>query len=383
MSRGRIAGMVRKEFRQAFRDPRLRVLMIVPPIVQFLVFGFVVNLDIEQSRMAWVDGDRTPASRELRAAFEASGRFTVTAAPESLEAAQRLMDRDEVHSVVAVLPGFAADLARGRQARIQVLIDGSNSNTASILSGYAAEIVRGYSGSRFEAVLNQKKMARGGALVELRSPGIGLEQRVWFNPELRSRNYFIPGVLVNILAIVTLMLTSMAIVREKEIGTMEQLMVTPIRPVELMIGKTLPFALVSMLDLVLIVVLARLVFRVPFVGDAWVLGAGAVLFLLSTLGLGLFISTVSATQQQAIMATFFFFFPMSMLSGFAFPVRSMPEVVQYFTLLNPLRYFLEICRGVMIKGSGVETLWPQLAALAVFGVSILWFSARRFRKRLD
>lgn len=383
MSGERIAEIVRKEFRQAFRDPRLRVMMVFPPVMQFLIFGFVVNLDIEHSRMAWLDRDQTAESRELRSVFEASGHFTVTELPASDLEVQALMDRERVQSAVIVLPGFGADLVRGRQTQVQVLVDGANSNTANILSGYASEMIRNFSNARMDAIQNQKRMARGGGVARLAAPGIDLQQRVWFNPELKSRNYFIPGVLVNILSMITLMLTSMAIVREKEIGTMEQLMVTPIRAGELMIGKTLPFALVSLFDLVLIIVLARLVFRIPFQGSVLLLLSGAILFLLSTLGLGLFISTISATQQQAIMSTFFFFFPMSMLSGFAFPIRSMPELVQYATLLNPLRYFLEICRGVFIKGSGVETLWPQLCALAVFGFGILFFSARRFRKRLD
>jgi ABC-2 type transport system permease protein len=383
MNWDRVLEIVRKEFRQSLRDPRLRATMIVPPILQFLVFGFVANLDVERSRLAWLDRDQTPASRELLAAFEGSRYFTLTEHPADAAAAQNLLDHSRVHSAVVILPGFAADLARGRQAKVQVLVDGTDSNTAAILSGYAAEIVRTYAGNRLIAIQNQKRMARGGSLARTAAPSVTLEQRVWFNPELRSRNYFIPGILANILALITLMLTSMAIVREKEIGTMEQLMVTPIRPVELMLGKTLPFALVSLFDFGLIILLAKLVFRIPLLGSVALLLAAAVLFLFSTLGLGIFISTVSRTQQQAIMSTFFFFQPMFMLSGFAFPIRNMPEVVQYLTLLNPVRYFLEVCRGVFLKGNGIGTLWPQLAALAFFGIAILWFSANRFHKRLD
>ncbi len=383
MNRERIFEIVRKEVRQVMREPRMRMTMIVPPIMQFLIFGFVANLDVERSRFAWLDHDRTAESRELRAAFEGSPYFTLTALPSSEAEAQDLMDHSRVHSIITVPAGFAADLARGRQTQVQVLVDGTDSNTASILSGYASEIVRGYAAGRMVAVQNQKRMARGGGLAQIKAPSIGLEQRVWFNPELKSRNYFIPGILANILALVTLMLTSMAIVREREIGTMEQLMVTPIRPVELMIGKTLPFAVVSLFDFGLIIVLAKLVFHIPFQGNLLFLFGAAVLFLFSTLGIGIFISTISRTQQQAIMSTFFFFQPAFMLSGFAFPVRNMPEPVQYLTLLNPVRYFIEICRGVFLKGNGVEVLWPQLLALAFFGVTILLFSANRFHKRLD
>ena len=199
-----------------------------------------------------------------------------------------------------------------------------------------------------------------------------------------SRNYFVPGVIVNIIMMVTLMLTALAIVREKEIGTMEQLMVTPIRPIELMLGKTLPFALVGLFDMVLVTAVALLVFHIPLRGSLLLLLLRLrVLFLMTTLGAGLFISTISHTQQQAMMATFFFFMPAFMLSGFTFPIRNMPVAVQWLTYLNPLRYFMEIVRGIFLKGSGVDVLWPQMVALAVFGVTILMLSARRFHKRLD
>jgi ABC-2 type transport system permease protein len=206
---------------------------------------------------------------------------------------------------------------------------------------------------------------------------------VWFNPDLKSRNYFVPGVVVNIITLVTLMLTAMAIVREKEIGTMEQLMVTPIQPIELMLGKTLPFAMVGLFDVTLAVSVALALFHIPFRGSVWVLLLGAVVFLMTSLGAGLFISTVSRTQQQAMMSTFLFFQPFFLLSGFTFPIRNMPVAVQYLTFLNPVRYFLEIVRGIFLKGSGVSVLWPQLVALAVIGVSVLTMSALRFHKKLD
>jgi len=206
---------------------------------------------------------------------------------------------------------------------------------------------------------------------------------VWFNPDLRSRNYFVPGVVVNIIMVVTIMLTALAIVREKEIGTMEQLMVTPIRPLELMIGKTLPFAVVGLLDVVLVTSAALVVFRIPLRGSALLLLLCAALFLLTTLGAGLFLSTISQTQQQVMMSTFFFTTPAFMLSGFAFPIANMPAAVQYLTYLNPVRYFMEIVRGIFLKGAGISILWPQMTALAIYGVTIVGLSAARFRKRLD
>lgn len=379
----RIREIIIKELRQSFREPRTRGLMFIPPIMQFLIFGFVVNLDVERSRLAWYDQDNTPASRELRASFESSKYFIVTNTPSSPAELQDLMDRETVHSAVVVPPGFNEDLARGRSTKIQMLVEGTNSNTASILVNYASDIVRTYSSGRMVDLISQKRMARGGQIARLQSPGIDLQQRVWFNPELKSRNYFIPGVAVNIITIVTLMLTAMAIVREKEIGTMEQLMVTPIKPIELMLGKTLPFAVVGLFDLSLIVILGIVVFHIPFAGNALLLLAASVVFLFTTLGVGILISTISQTQQQANLSTFFFFQPAFMLSGFAFPIRSMPEPVQWLTMLNPLRYFVEICRGVFLKGSGFDVLWPQFVALAVFGFCIITFSALRFHKRLD
>jgi ABC-2 type transport system permease protein len=215
------------------------------------------------------------------------------------------------------------------------------------------------------------------------APQVTARSRVWFNPDLYSRNYFVPGVIANIIMMVTLMLTALSIVREKEIGTMEQLMVTPVRPIELMLGKTLPFALVGLLDVTLVTVAALLVFRIPLHGSFLLLLFCAVLFLMTSLGAGLFLSTISHTQQQAMMGSFFFSTPAFMLSGFAFPIRNMPLPVQYLTYLNPIRYFIEIVRGIFLKGAGVSVLWPQMVALTVYGITVLSLSAARFQKKLD
>jgi ABC-2 type transport system permease protein len=214
-------------------------------------------------------------------------------------------------------------------------------------------------------------------------PTVTARSRVWFNPELKSRNYFIPGVVVNIIMTVTLMLTALGIVREKEIGTMEQLMVTPIRPIELIMGKLIPFALMGLFDLAMVTVAAIFVFHIPFRGSALLLLGCSILFLMTSLGAGLLISTISQTQQQAMMSSFFFAMPAFMLSGFAFPIRNMPAVVQFLTYLNPLRYFIEIVRGIFLKGTGITVLWPQMLALLIFGVGVVWLSALRFHKRLD
>ncbi len=384
--RERLRVLMRKELLQALREPRMRGLLIGPPIVQLLIFGYAANMDVDHARIAWMDMDRTIESRELRSDFLGSRRFDLVAEPERDADMQSLLDRGSVDLVIRVLPGFARDTGRGRTAAVQILVDGTNSNTASIAATYAAQTVARYS----SRVIGQRQVAKmvGRSVavnepVRLSAPEVAARSRVWFNPDLRSRNYFVPGIVVNIITLVTLMLTAMAIVREKEIGTMEQLMVTPIRPIEFIIGKTLPFAFVGLFDTALVITVALLVFHVPFRGSFLLLFFAAILFLFTTLGAGLFISTVSRTQQQAMMSTFLLFNPFFLLSGFTFPIRNMPLAAQYLTYMNPVRYFMEIVRAVFLKGAGASVLWPQLLALAIFGASILTLSAMRFQKKLD
>jgi ABC-2 type transport system permease protein len=361
-------------------------MLFLPPLIQLLIFGFAVNLDVDSARIGWMDQDQTSESRQLRSEFEGSGRFEIAAFPESEKEMQNLLDRGQVLGVVRVLPGFARDIQRGRTTSVQVLLDGSNSNEASIVSSYAAQTIGRFSSKVMSDLQRDKLMARSvgmGTPAHLAAPQIEARSRVWFNPDLRSRNYFIPGVVVNIITLVTLSLTAMAIVREKEIGTMEQLMVTPIRPLELILGKALPFVLIGFWDMLLVVAASLLIFHVPFAGNFGLLCFASLLFLMTSLGAGLFISTVSRTQQQAMMATFLFFQPFFMLSGFSFPVRNMPEMVQWLTYLNPVRYFIEIVRGIFLRGSGIDTLWRELLALAIFGVTILTASTMRFHKHLE
>jgi ABC-2 type transport system permease protein len=380
----RIFVILRKELIQVLREPRMRILLFVPPMVQLIVFGFAVNLDVDHARIAWMDMDRTPASRDLRERFEGSGRFDVVALPLNEAEVHQTLDRGTAQAVVRVLPNFERDLKRGVPTQVQVLVDGTNSNTAELVSNYAQEIVAGYASDASAQRQNARIMtASPGSAPNLSTPELDLRARVWFNPDLYSRNYFVPGVIANIIMVVTLMLTALAIVREKEIGTMEQLMVTPIRPIELMLGKTLPFAIVGLIDVALVTAIALLVFHIPFRGSPGLLVLCSVLYLMTTLGAGLLLSTVSATQQQAMMANFFFSTPAFMLSGFAFPIRNMPVAVQYLTYLNPLRYFIEIVRGLFLKGVGFDVLWPQMAALAAFGVGVLGLAVVRFRKTLD
>ncbi|MEW5976987.1 MAG: ABC transporter permease [Acidobacteriota bacterium] len=382
----RVRVIFHKELLQALREPRMRVVLVVPPLLQMVIFGFAVNLDVSEATIGWMDLDRTSVSRSLRAAFEGSPNFTITQDVETEEDVRLLLDRSRVMAVVRVLPGFGRDVKRGETAPVQILVEGTNSNTASLVSSYASQVVGRFASQVLQDQQRQRLVgltARRGEPVLLNLPVVEARTRVWFNADLKSRNYFVPGVVVNIIALVTVMLTAMSIVREKEIGTMEQLMVTPIRPLELMLGKTLPFAAVGMAQVCLLTAIALLIFHVPFRGSFLMLLGCSALFLLTTLGSGLFISTISHTQQQAMMTFFFLFLPMFMLSGFSFPIHSMPKPVQWVTYLNPIRYFVEIVRGVFLKGAGPAILWPQIGALAVMGLAILGASALRFRKKLD
>ncbi len=362
----------------------MRAMLIMPPLMQLLIFGFAVNLDVEHAKLAWMDQDNTVESRELLDEFTGSGRFTVVRQVAHEEDTQHVLDSSMVDGVVRIQPGFAADLARGRAAAVQVLVDGSNSNTANLVSAQCTEVISRFSAKKLVELQRQKMVGRAvDGPLRAALPNLVAEPRVWFNPELKSRNYFVPGVLVNIIMLVTLTLTSMAIVGEKEVGTMEQLMVTPIRPIELIIGKTLPFAAIGLVQLVLVTVVALLVFQVPLHGSPLLLVFSSIFFIECTLGMGLFISTISDTHQQAMMTTLFVFQPAFMLSGFSFPIRNMPQVVQWITYINPMRYFMEVVRGIFLKGVGLEVLWPQILMLAILGTSILGLSVLRFHKRLD
>ena len=364
----RILVIIRKEFRQTLREKRMRVFLIVPPIMQLMLFGFAVNLDLVNSPIAFMDLDQSVESRELLSQFQGSEQFNVKYMPDSDAAVQKLLDHGDAQAVIKVLPGFAREIHKGHTAHVQVLIDGANSNTASILSGYCSQVIQAY---------GQKLRTGAAPLSAVAVP------RVWFNPDLLSRNFFVPGVIMNIITMMTLMLTAMAIVREREIGTMEQLMVTPIRPIELMLGKTLPFVCIGAVQMTLVTTVALLVFHIPFQGRVFTLVFATLIYLMTTLGSGLFLSTVSQTQQQALMSSFFFFTPAFMLSGFSFPIRNMPLPVQWLTVINPMRYFIEILRGIFLKGLGIQELAPQLMALFAIGCFVLFGSALRFHKRLD
>lgn len=370
----RIAQMLIKEFIQILRDPRMRTVIFVMPLVQTLVFGYAVTTDVTRIPTAIFDLDNSRASRELIARFTGSGYFDVAAYVDREDQARDLVDHGTVKAVLQMNKGFGDDLRAGRTAAVQVIVDGTDSNTAGIVLNYAGQIA-----GRFSETVLQTRIIR--ATGEPATPArAAVETRAWFNENLESRNFYVPGVIVLIVTLVTLMLSSMAVVREKEIGTIEQIMVTPIKQAEFILGKTLPFALIGFADVALVTVMAAYWFDVPFRGSLWLLVGATSLYLMSTLGIGLLISTISRTQQQAMMSAFFYYFPAMLLSGFVFPIANMPEAVQWLTYLNPLRYFLIIIRGIFLKGVGPEILWPPMAALLILGTATLWVATRRFRK---
>ncbi len=366
----RVKSLVIKELIQTLRERRKIFLVLVAPVIQLIIFGYVATLDVTNVATAFLDLDKSQESRELARRLEASGYFSITDRLESPGEVARLMDRGKVLCAIQINHGFARDLQRGMDSRIQLIVDGTDSNTAMIAASYVTQIAAKYA------------QDLGAPPPTVSKRGVDLRTRVWYNPDLKSRNYFLPGVIALIILLTCLMLTSMAVVRERELGTIEQLMVTPIRPIELMLGKTIPFAGVGFLDMLIVTVAGVLWFHVPIKGALLFLFLCTAVYLLPVLAIGLFISTISRTQQQAMMASFFFFQPALLLSGFASPIENMPAFFQYITYLSPLRYFLVIVRGIFLKGVGLEVLWPQVLSLLVLGTAILFISATRFKKRL-
>lgn len=368
--RERIRQMLVKEIKQVRRDPRMRAVILVVPILQSLVFGYAVTTDVRNVRTAVYDTDRTPESRELVSRFIGSGYFREVVRVADDAAARDAIDRGTARVVLHMRPGFGEAVRAGKPAQVQLIIDGTDSNTAGLVLNYAAKITAGF---------NRSVMVRRTGR-EIPEPGADV--RAWFNANLESRNFYVPGVIALLVTLTTLLLTSMSIVREKEIGTIEQIIVSPIRKSELIIGKSLPFAIIAFVNVVTVTLIAALWFRVPIRGSILLLLACTALFLMTAIGMGLLISTIAGTQQQAMLTSFFYFMPAVLLSGFIFPIANMPLPVQWLTYVNPLRYFLVIIRGIFLKGIGVTVLWPQMVALALLGAVTLFLATRAFRKQL-
>jgi len=364
----RILGLLSKEFRQLLRDPRMARIVFVAPLIQLIIFGYAVSTDLHSAATFLVDHDNTRESRELVGALTASGYFRIQERSQRSADLVRALDRGDAVLGLEIPPGFSRDLARG-DADVQILLDGTNSNTASVAQSYAQRIVTEFGREHGPAA------ARAPDPVDLRA-------RAWYNADLASRDYNVPAVVGGLILLVSLLLTSLAVVREREIGTLEQLRVSPMSATELIAGKTIPFALIGLVDLTVVTTAAILWFGVPFRGAFWVLLSGSVLYILAGLGLGLLISTISKTQQEAFMASFLFFMPAILLSGFLFPVSSMPAASRWLTLLDPMRHYIEIVRAVFLKGVGYRYLWRQHLYLAGLAVGLLGAATARFRREL-
>ncbi|NJC87198.1 MAG: ABC transporter permease [Desulfuromonas sp.] len=370
----RLKTMLIKEFIQILRDPKMRFVILLVPLVQIIIFGYAVNTDVKHINTALYDLDNSVPSRELAARLQQSGYFNLIARVGTVGEIRDLIDHGQVKAAVQINHGFAADIQAGRTAKVQIIVDGTDPNTARIVLSHAVKIAGNFS----DQLLIDREVRRRGSAWQ--PAELELQSRAWFNENLESRNYYVPGVMAQMVLIVTMMLSAMSVVREKEIGTMEQIIVTPIRRWEFILGKTLPFALIGYLNVTMVTTLAVFWVDIPIRGSLLLLGVATGVYLLSSLGFGLFISTVSRSQQQAMMSAFMFMFPAMLLSGFAFPVENMPESIQYLTWINPLRHYLVIIRGIFLKGVGIDVLWPQIAILAILGGSILGVAVYRFRK---
>jgi ABC-2 type transport system permease protein len=369
----RIFTIAWKEVIHLRRDRGIFPLLFIAPILQLLMFGYAATLDVENLPTAVYDQDETPASREFVGRFQYTRYFKVRYQAKTYREIEDLMDRDRIKVAIVIPVRFEEKIKQRQRSPVQILLDGTNSNTATIAMNYARTITQQYS---IELLRHE------GSAVSVNASVLNDSLRVWYNPELKSQVFMIPGVLVMILLIMTMIFSGLSIVREKELGTIEQLMVTPVRPGELIVGKLLPFIVIGFFDVALVTSLAIFFFEVPLKGEVFLLFGLAGIFIMCTLGLGMFVSTISRTQQQAVLTNFFIVFPSIVLSGFMFPIENMPRLIQYVTYLIPIRYFLVIVRGIFLKGSGLDVLWPQVLVLFIFGVSLLTLSSLRFRKRI-
>lgn len=371
----RIHEMVAKEFIQIFRDPRMRGILFIIPLFQTLIFGYAVTTDVNHISTFVLDRDSSPRSRSLIDAFSKSGYFQIKGYLTHDKEIKAALDSGKALVVLNIPKGFQADIDFGREASVQALIDGQDSNTARIVSSYIGKIGRQVNENfEFEML---------GPFAEKLAPAqVKMESRAWFNENLESRNFYIPGIITTIMTLVTLTMTSMSIVREKEMGTMEQILVSPIKKIEFILGKTIPFSIIAYIDVIVILTVAYFWFEVPMRGSLFLLFTAVTSYLLAILGIGFFISTISKTQQQAMMGTFFFYFPMALLSGFLFPINNMPPAIQWLTYLNPLRYFVSFIRSLFLKGVGFEILWPQIAILAIMGFASILLATNRFQKTI-
>ena len=365
-----------KEIIELRQDPRIFGIIFIAPVLQLAILGYAATTDIHNVPVVVVDSDRSAASQELISRFTGSGIFDIVEVVSNLREVDRYLESGDAWMALSIPASYGRSITTGMPATVQVVADGSDASSTNIALGYASNLIAGYA----QEMVQQR---RASGVREDQSGSIEPRVRVWFNPTLESRYFMLPGIFALLLLVVTSNLSSMAIVREREIGTLEQLNVTPLGRIELIVGKLLPYGIVGLIDVMIVLLVIVFWFEVPLRGSFWLLFGMSLIYLLTTLGLGLFTSTISHTQQQAMMtSTFFFLIPMMYLSGFIFPIENMPEVIQPITYLIPLRYFVVILRGIFLKGVGLETLWPQALALFGWSAAILTLAYMRSSKRL-
>ncbi len=363
--------VARKEFRQIARDRRTLLILLILPALLLLLYGYALNFDIRDVHLAINDRDGTRESRDLISAFTNSGYFTAVATVQSPGAIDRLIDRGEARAALVIPDGFGRNVANSTPVTVQVIIDGDNSNTATTVMGYAQAIV-----AEAAVSLDPRISARGRP-----TPLISLEPRVWYNPELRSTLFLVPGLIAFIAMITAVVSTALSVVREKERATMEQVRMSPISPVSFVVGKTMPYLVLSFLSAMLVIFAAMFLFDLEVRGSWLLLCVSIVIFLIGALGQGLLISTIADTQQVAFqVALLSSFLPTFILSGFVFPISSMPTPIQLVTHVVPARYFIVALRSVVLKGVGLETFWPELVALVIFAVVMLGLASLRLSR---
>lgn len=379
----RIRHIIRKEFIQIVRNRQNFRLMIIAPLMQLVVFGFASRLDVQNVTTVVVDLDRSALSRQVIDAFAESGYFSIVDQVPTYDDVDRYLNSGRASMAILIPPDLERRIKGSRTAHVGILIDGVDTTTAGTVSGYAQAILQRFS---MEIITTRKETMQGilfdTATPKLVVPEVAEASRAWFNPNLNSKNFFVPGVLVLILLALSIILTSAIVVREKEIGTIEQLMVAPISRLELILGKTLPCFAIEVITLAVITPLAFLIYDIPFRGSLPFFIATALLFLITASGIGVTISSFCTTQQQAILTSFMFLQPSVLLSGYAFPIENMPTVVQYLTYLNPLRYFIIIVRGVFLKGIGWEILWPQVIPIFLMAIFYIGLASVLFKRRI-
>lgn len=365
----RILALTIKEFLTLLKDKRSRMVIIVPPLIQLMVFGYAATFDLKHVPFAVFNEDRGTVSRDLIAAFHGSPSFEQVARLTQDREIAPMVNSQQALMVIRIGPRFSAEVLSGHPAPVQIIVDGRNSNTAQLVANYAQQIVKQFNSSWIAS--------HGGS-----TPPALIETRAWFNPNLESRWFFIPGIVGLLTLVVTMLVTALSVAREREQGTFDQLLVTPMRPGEILLGKALPSFVIGMAEATVIILVAVFWFQVPLLGSLLTLYTGIVLFLLSAIGLGLMISSLAVTQQQGLLGAFFFLVPAIILSGFATPIANMPPLVQDLTLLNPMRYFLVVLRGVFLEGTPFHLLIHPFAAMAAIGAVALTIAAWLFRHRM-